>query len=323
MRMYVNRAEDLSHQGRLSVYQQGGFGPAVVGLGLSVYVDDVVILLGPVYLDENFGTIRSDSVVYGIAVGSELLISGSYVGERVGSSGFAYFLWIGLTPGVGLGLASTGIFSSFESSPFSGHESAVFEEFLVFTGSGIASEYNVLFIEDPMSFERVYLSCVKTSGQLNCSNAFANMPIISPTHPDGLFLWSPISTPHVNMAILNVQPSTHLATRKGSSTIIELASFQNISGSVSFAVFFRRFISVRSDGVFLFYCVVACFCRLQFQSCRFEFCSEFGIGPFVYGCHHHDVDWELFARHPVTLYSINITSPLECRFNIFPASSIY
>lgn len=87
-------------------------------------------------------------------------------------------------------------------------------EFLVFTGSGIASECNVLFIEDPMSFERVYLSCAKTSGQLNCSNTFANMPIISPTHPDGLFLWSPISTPHVNTSILNVQPSTHLAPEK-------------------------------------------------------------------------------------------------------------
>jgi hypothetical protein len=328
VRMYVNRAEVLSHQGSLGVYQQGGFGPAVVGLGLSVYVDDVVILLGPVYLDENFGTIRSDSVVYGIAVGSELLISSSYLDERVGSSGFAYFLGLGLTPGVGLGVASTGIFSSFSSSLSSGYHSAVFEdyygsqvyalssvaapihvgiigyssgiscqsksvmlctfhssdffalnpssssslrivsqgmnaqsgldlelhsrvtsispliptfavnEFLVFTGSGIAStDYNVLFIEDPMSFERVYLFCAKTSGQLNCSNSFANMPIISPAHPDGLYLWSPISTPYVNMAIVNVQPSTHLATRKGSSTVIELASFQHISGSASFAVF--------------------------------------------------------------------------------------
>ena len=68
MRMYVNRAEVLSHQGSLGVYQQRGFGQAVVGLGFSGYVDDVVILLGPVSLDEIFGTIRSDSVVYGIAV---------------------------------------------------------------------------------------------------------------------------------------------------------------------------------------------------------------------------------------------------------------
>jgi len=82
---------------------------------------------------------------------------------------------------------------------------ALGSETLVFTGSGIGfSKYEVLLIQDPLSFESVYMFCTVVSGQLQCSNLCFSMPIISTPHPDGLILWNTISTSYVNMAIVSI-----------------------------------------------------------------------------------------------------------------------
>ena len=103
--MYANRAEVLFHRGSLHIPlqpQQRGFGQVIVGLGYNGYVDDILLWLEPVQdsLEEIFGTIGSESLVFGIAFGSELLLSNIHQRalESVKYEGFAYFMGPGFTP---------------------------------------------------------------------------------------------------------------------------------------------------------------------------------------------------------------------------------
>jgi len=105
VRMYANRAEVLFHRGSLHIPlqpQQRGFGQVIVGLGYNGYVDDILLWLEPVQdsLEEIFGTIGSESLVFGIAFGSELLLSNIHQRalESVKYEGFAYFMGPGFIP---------------------------------------------------------------------------------------------------------------------------------------------------------------------------------------------------------------------------------
>jgi len=81
---------------------------------------------GPVASEQLFGSIKSDSLVYGLAVGSELLISRYHQDLYAGSSGFAYFLRVGMPPGSGV--ASTDLFANFRSDRSPGNHRAVFAD---------------------------------------------------------------------------------------------------------------------------------------------------------------------------------------------------
>jgi hypothetical protein len=102
VRMYANQAEILFHRGGLQLPQQRGFGQAIVGLGFNGYVDDIMLLLGPVQdsLKQFFGTISSNSSIYGIAFGSELLLSKLHrqALNNVGNEGQVFFMGPGFTP---------------------------------------------------------------------------------------------------------------------------------------------------------------------------------------------------------------------------------
>jgi len=101
--MYANRAEVLFFRGSLQLPQQRGFGQVIVGLGFDGYVDDIMLWLEPVEQssEEIFGTIGSDSSIFGVAFGSELLISALHFDalKRVNFEGLCIFhgAWIHTT----------------------------------------------------------------------------------------------------------------------------------------------------------------------------------------------------------------------------------
>jgi hypothetical protein len=257
VRMYANQAEVLFHRGNLQLPQQRGFGQAIVGLGFNGYVDDIVLLLGPVQdsLKQMFGTMGSNSFTLGIAFGSELLLSKFHriALQDVGYEGQVFFIGPGFTPfedvsdvTMKLGVASAKTFLNFRGvlvpSP---HHSTLISDLY---GSRV---YSISSVAAP-----IFVGIIGSSSGISCQSA----SIMSCTFAasDFEFLPTSVSSLRIVSQGMNVQSGLdlelHTSILSISPSILTFDTSSMMSVSVSgvydqAALFFQDPSS--SDGMFV------------------------------------------------------------------------